>query len=195
MATVKEFEKRFSEITREQTGTVRYVSRKLQEAGLMPTGKRGLSVNAPDMTDEQAAYFALGFYGSAEPKNSASVANHLATLQSSRASPTLLDEFVELIRAERGASDIKERIANIRVIRLRFLMWEEWPQVTFYYLKKSEEKDWENIMPSEMSFSPFEDSPSNLNPAQRVLATEVEGDVFAVLADALGPIEDKIENQ
>ena len=99
MITVKQLEKRFCEQTAEDKGAVRYVCRVLQDAGLLPIGRRGLSKNAPTLTVEQIILFIFGYYGAAAPKNAAKVAGLIATLGDELGGQTLLEIFKDYIRA------------------------------------------------------------------------------------------------
>ena len=102
---LKEFERRFCELTGEDRGAVRYAARMMQLEGALPTGKRG-GRNAPHLTIEHAAAFALGYYGAAMPKNAGKAAAALSSLRAAVKGPTLLDDFLdEVFRVAAKALD------------------------------------------------------------------------------------------
>jgi len=193
-ATLKQFEKRFCEITKEEMGPVRHICRRLQEADLIPTGKRGMGKNAPRLTEEHAALFALAYYGTQHTKHAAAVGQRLAELKSldsetntqSETSKTLLEYFVDLIKTRGGEFDAGTDIDDVFTSGLYFLLLEDWPQVTIKWRKRSEVAADPGEWPQYTTlFGLGTDALVEMNPAQRTLAVEVNGDLFDVLAAAL----------
>jgi hypothetical protein len=173
MATLKEFEARFCELTGEDPGSVRYVCRVLQQANILPTGKRGGGINTPQLTIEQASLFALGYYGSAEPKNAAKAASRLACLKLAgrQIEEECLNVFSVRIR------DLNGKTGGIWVKSIFFSLREEWPEATFYF------GDGDELYPEITSFHPIETRPVHTRP---VPLKGVTGEIFVALADALG---------
>ena len=176
MTSLKEFEQRFSEATGEEPGTVRYSARRLQEADLIPTGKRG-GLNSPELTPEHGAMFALGFYGAkATPKRTAQITQGFSTIQREKDGPTLLEDMAELIRCYAGQEG---RFSDIRIQRILFITWEDWPEVEVEWTSLSDKKR------GVWSYIPTEDSrPPNF--AEAIPATVVYGTFLKAIADALG---------
>jgi hypothetical protein len=184
MATLKEFEKSFSAATGEDTGSIRYVARVLQDADLLPTGKRG-GKNSPQLTAEHGAMFTLGYYGStASPKNAARMAKALSTLQADEGGPDILNEFTELIKVASGRQSHRSQVNNVAVNRVYFSLWAEWPSIKIYWYKLSEGDEWGEKSPYQTEYLVLHDCPIT-TPAQKTPAVEVAGDVFQVIADAL----------
>lgn len=180
MTSLKEFERRFSEATGEEPGTVRYSARRLQEADFIPTGKRG-GVNSPELTPEHGTMFAIGFYGAkATPKRTAQIAQAFSKLQAKTDGPTLLEDIEELIRCYAGQGGC---FSDIRIERILFIAWEDWPEVEIEWTSLSDDKG------GVWSYKPAEDSPPP-DFALAIPATVVSGTFLKAIADALGLGED-----
>lgn len=181
MVMLKEFERRFCELTGEDRGAVRYAARMMQLEGALPTGKRG-GRNAPHLTIEHAAAFALGYYGAAMPKNAGKAAAALSSLRAAVKGPTLLDDFIELIKAH---ARLDGRLEDVAVTLVFFSQWAEWPTVKIYWRKLSERDAWDDQPPYESEYLLPHDAPKT-KPGQKNTAVEVNGGLFTVLAGALG---------
>ena len=190
MATLKEFETTFCEVTGENPNSVRHIARMLQDAGHLPKGKRGMSKNAPQLTIEQGAMFALGYYGSTIPKFAGETAARLSKLKEDFDGPTLVDRFVELIKvnASQGGN-----LDDVCIEFILFIHWELLPSVSYEWKKLSERDKWDEkqnyvtvFIDCDNAAAAKKEIESQQLKSQKVPAFKIEGNLFHVIADALG---------